>query len=270
MNEKNRPLSRKTVEDYKRELVSGHWPAHHQGIGIDSDGNLLDGQHRLTAISESGVSAPMQVTVGLDRAATFSVIDTGKRRSLTDALALHDDTLPNRAQVTALIRMLRIWSECDYPKIPERAAKITNTQQISLFEKYGREKLVESSSISSRARSVSIPSSALAAAHYLIVDAGNDSAFVRYAFIEPLLTGYPMTGLKDPRLALRGRLMREPNGTDHTRLGILAAIIVGWNAFVEDRSLAKIYIPSKQPFILNAPARFVTSYVAENSHNESP
>ncbi len=43
-------------------MREGHWDTTHQGIAIASDGTLVDGQHRLLAIVESGVTVRMNVT----------------------------------------------------------------------------------------------------------------------------------------------------------------------------------------------------------------
>lgn len=63
--EKNRTVSRRTVEAYAREMKAGRWQVTHQSIAFNEKGELIDGQHRLTAIVEADVSVKMPVTTGL-------------------------------------------------------------------------------------------------------------------------------------------------------------------------------------------------------------
>ena len=85
-NPNNRPLSKCNLEFLKSELKSGQWKLTHQGIAIAQDGSLIDGQHRLQAIKETGISAELLVTEGID-GEVFSVLDTGKKRSGKDVLS---------------------------------------------------------------------------------------------------------------------------------------------------------------------------------------
>jgi len=79
-NKSNRKVKVNKVNQYKRDMQNGNWPVTHQGIGFFEDGNLADGQHRLLAIVESGISVYMQVSFGMNRSAAW-VIDppTGRR-----------------------------------------------------------------------------------------------------------------------------------------------------------------------------------------------
>lgn len=60
-NTVNRPLKSTIVQDFSEALKRGEWRVSHQGVAIASNGRLLDGQHRLTAISNTGIAAPMTV-----------------------------------------------------------------------------------------------------------------------------------------------------------------------------------------------------------------
>jgi hypothetical protein len=82
-NTDNRPMRLHWVKALAGAIKRGEWKITHQGIGFDSDGILLDGQHRLAAIVMSGQAVQMPVTIGLDRAA-FSVVDVHTKRSIGD------------------------------------------------------------------------------------------------------------------------------------------------------------------------------------------
>jgi hypothetical protein len=86
LNTDNRPLRRSVVDGFKNTLLRGEYVSTHQGVAFSSAGVLLDGQHRLTAISELRDGAfEMLVVRGLSPAG-FKVMDIGVRRTAADAL----------------------------------------------------------------------------------------------------------------------------------------------------------------------------------------
>lgn len=84
-NAANRPLRPNVVEGFMNAYARGEWKVTHQGIAFSKEGVLLDGQHRLSFISElpDNVSIPLNVTTGQD-AATFDSIDIGFKRTMSD------------------------------------------------------------------------------------------------------------------------------------------------------------------------------------------
>lgn len=89
-NVENRPLRESTVEGLKAAYQRGEYVITHQGVAFDEDGNLIDGQHRLTAISQmpAGFVARMYVTTGLSKKA-FKAIDIGSKRTAGDVLRVN-------------------------------------------------------------------------------------------------------------------------------------------------------------------------------------
>ena len=86
-NTRNRKISEKVVLKYVEEIRAGDWKLTPSGIGFDSSGVLIDGQHRLAAVAKSGLAAPMLITLGLPTASQEKV-DRQRRRTLFDALYL--------------------------------------------------------------------------------------------------------------------------------------------------------------------------------------
>jgi hypothetical protein len=92
-NVHNRPLYEKTVESYAADMKRGFWALNNQGIGFDEKGTLIDGQHRLQAIVNSGATVPMLIVRGLsenfhDGHLTQETVDQGKPRMAGDILTL--------------------------------------------------------------------------------------------------------------------------------------------------------------------------------------
>ncbi len=86
-NTTNRKVSDAHVQRLARDMASGEWKLTHEGIAFDPSGILLDGQHRLWAIVESGVSIRMVVARGVPREAALA-INTGLTRTLSDNLKI--------------------------------------------------------------------------------------------------------------------------------------------------------------------------------------
>ena len=84
-NTNNRKVSQKHVDRLARDMTEGKWVLTHSGIAFGPDGTLLDGQHRLWAIVESGVSVAMFVWRNVEPEAMMT-IDCGKTRSMADIL----------------------------------------------------------------------------------------------------------------------------------------------------------------------------------------
>lgn len=87
LNKHNRHLYPTYVAKLKGALERGEWQETGEPIIISKEGILNDGQHRLSAIAESGIAAVCDVRFGIDRAA-FLATGTGKKRNAADALAI--------------------------------------------------------------------------------------------------------------------------------------------------------------------------------------
>ncbi len=79
----NRSIRPRKWKKYSQEMKSGYWKLSHQGIAFSKTGKLLDGQHRLLAIIDSGMTLPFMVTYGLDES-LFSKIDVGFLRTTSE------------------------------------------------------------------------------------------------------------------------------------------------------------------------------------------
>ena len=84
-NNDNRPLRKTHIRELASDMTEGNWQVTHQGIAFDISGRLIDGQHRLHAIIEAGVSIQISVTRGCS-ASSFSILDRGSNRSTSDIL----------------------------------------------------------------------------------------------------------------------------------------------------------------------------------------
>jgi len=82
LNGNNRPPIKSYISYLAQEMKAGNWRLTHQGIAFDSQGNLVDGQHRLYAIGVANKAIKMLVTTDLP-IGRFSIIDRGVSRSIS-------------------------------------------------------------------------------------------------------------------------------------------------------------------------------------------
>ena len=61
LNVSNRPLNRVTVNWYAQQMLNGHWTISGQTISISDRNTLMDGQHRLQAVVQSGCDVMFNV-----------------------------------------------------------------------------------------------------------------------------------------------------------------------------------------------------------------
>jgi hypothetical protein len=87
LNKINRPISQETVKGLAWDITHGKWQLTHQGIAFNRDLDLIDGQHRLTAVVAAGRAVPMRVSYNID--GDYSApIDTGRSRTAAHVLRL--------------------------------------------------------------------------------------------------------------------------------------------------------------------------------------
>jgi hypothetical protein len=78
------------VRAFADAMSRGDWTVTRQGIALDVNSVLVDGQHRLAAIVEADVAVDMTVFTEVNEG-TFDVLDTGKRRNAADVLAIEGE-----------------------------------------------------------------------------------------------------------------------------------------------------------------------------------
>lgn len=110
---KNRPLKQSKVKHIAKDIAEGRWAMNGESIVLDTDGDLLDGQHRLAALiyaaekllEDETLSIKSIIVSGVPRS-LFATFDQGEKRSLADVVAIDDHPYP--ADLAVAIRLLVI------------------------------------------------------------------------------------------------------------------------------------------------------------------
>lgn len=90
-NIRNRDVRQSRVDRYARDMRSGNWMLSNDAIVFDVNGDLINGQHRLWAVVESGETVPMLVARGYPPEAHMS-FDGGQLRNAADVMSLMGNT----------------------------------------------------------------------------------------------------------------------------------------------------------------------------------
>lgn len=90
-NTHNRNVRGRQITSMAADMRAGKWRLNGEALKFANDGTLLDGQHRLLAVIESGAEIEILVVRGMPRAFQ-ETMDAGSRRTFADVLKLRGET----------------------------------------------------------------------------------------------------------------------------------------------------------------------------------
>ncbi|WP_234442739.1 hypothetical protein [Streptomyces sp. FxanaA7] len=233
-NTSNRPLSKSTVQQLAGQIQRGEWQLTHQGIAFDEDDVLIDGQHRLAAIVKAGVTVPLTVTHGVPRTA-FTVMDTGRKRTGRDALALAGEA--NATHLAAALRGLHLYRTAPNSAWSGGSSVTSNDQLLNVLGEHPgvRDALHHGIALN---RGCRITVTAATIGWYVTSEARPD--IDQTAWEAGVVTGAHL-GPGDPRLTLRNTMLNLALGNAHRRRDDsrehLLYYLKAWNAWVEGRTI---------------------------------
>lgn len=250
LNEDNRPVKPSVLKQYIADMKNEKWHFTGDTIRISKSGRLLDGQHRLMAISQSGMPQKFNIQSGLENE-SFTVMDTGKLRNGGDALAIAG--YKNYNVMAGAIRFIINYSSIlqKVSKTLDNKNRISNDDVVQWTKAHDMELLEKCTSNSAifykRARFMS-PSS-FAALYFIFSRKDREMATV---FFEMLASGenmsrtsYSAVFLLRERLInmLQSRLaLKDPNNK-------YALVIKAWNFFRQGKEIkALTYNPEIETF----------------------
>ena len=227
-NNGNRSVSVTHVSRLAKLMESGKFELNGDTIRIDENGDLIDGQHRLTACVKANASFQSLVVRGLPRE-TFLTIDQGKHRSHGDTLSSSD--VKNGKDIAAALKIVERYFTS---RLPSGKINFTNGEMLVLLSKYPD--IVDAKSGVLHPKGLFSRSTAIAC-KYLF---RKKDAELAEQFFDLLISG---RDLKDgsPVYILRERLMRNAMGK--AKLGqeyIVALMIKSWNALRSGKELKNL------------------------------
>ena len=213
----NRPVSKARVRALIDDLRMGRWQTNGESIILDASLRLLDGQHRLQAVAESGIAITALVAVGVDPG-SMPTIDQGARRSAGDALAAAQ--LPRAKELAAACRWL--W-RLEHGAMRQVRVPLSNPELAPFVGNHPG--LTEALACGRPLRRV-VPESLGAALFWHFTRL---SASQAREYHTALTRGEGLTA-GHPALAVRRRALEERGPLTHAQVvGRAALLVLGWN-----------------------------------------
>lgn len=227
-NTHNRMIRQRHVDAMARDMENNQWRMNGEAIKIAKDGTILDGQHRLLAVVQSGVTITTAVVVNLDPE-DQDVMDSGRTRTFADILRLRGETYSH--EKAALVRKIIMWEQ---QSLRSNTLEITRQEMLDVFLSE-REEIEEAVVMAVRcANSMNAPRSVMSLVAYLLyqVDPEDADFFLsRAADGQDLVEGNPIYAL---RRALQNRLYVNSTVATYTILGLC---LKAWNAWRDGREV---------------------------------
>lgn len=236
-NKKNRQLRKNLVSYYAKQMKDGQWMLNGEGIIFNEEGILVDGQHRLAAVVESGVNVEMLVVRNADKD-SFATIDSGLSRKTSDIFFVKG--IPNATSISSIIsRYFKLtinWTLST--RVTSRKGSNTCSRQ-DLLNEYSKDEDFWQEIMrfaKSCYKSLRIMNTCDVGAYtaYLIKVKGHDRDKVYNFFDELLKKDIP----NNPMLAAyRRRLMNDRLATTHmSGMYRQQLLIKVWNYYVEGKT----------------------------------
>lgn len=232
-NEKrNRPKRLAHVAKFIGIIERGEWVLNGEPIILDKEGHLLDGQHRLSAIIETGKGVPMLVVLnGVPWKDVMKTVDAGRNRSIADVLSLSG--FSNTNALAGAIKWCYPPLMRGHSPTHQSLVSLTADQALGFLRGKGRELPTWVTRILPHAdalKTINISPSMICGLSFLFRQA--DSVMAD-KFIDLVAIG-PGTGQKDhPIHLLRNRLMAQSRSSKLTRSCTSAFLVIAWNHLVE-------------------------------------
>lgn len=227
-NTHNRNIRRRVVAAYAADMAAGKWRETGEGIKRSHDGTLLDGQHRLSAIVESGVTVRMLLVENLPPEIQEAV-DGGAKRKFSDILHLRGERHYNL--LGAVVRRAWYWKSGLRGSTGNYSP--TTSQLLVTLEEHPD--LRRSAEVVGQMKNATpIPGSILGVCHWLFntIDA-DDCEF----FFDRLGDGVNLAS-EHPIYVLRRTVLDGHNTKSRIAETVLTAYVIKtWNAYRDGRTI---------------------------------
>lgn len=238
-----RKVSLPTVSMYMQDMVAGRWSDDSTAICFNKAGELVNGQHRLTAVFECGCTIRFLVMFGVSDDAILRM-DSGRPRTAADQMHIHG--LKNANDVAAIIRPVLLYDAA--PGIVWTGATAALSKSAISDYAMSHDEMLQPivPQVATLRRAVpGFNKTAMGALAFLV---RRDSQEVNRwdEFVQGLLTG---AGLQvgDPRLAFRNFAM-APSKQSAWGAGQQSNLLAGlraWNRFASDGEMRLLRTPRR-------------------------
>lgn len=232
-NRKLRPLR---VAALKRDVLLGRWKGFNgETVKQGADGLWEDGQHRFTAIYQSGISVPMLVVRGVTEDARFT-IDAGAVKTYGDRLRMND--IAGAHALSPVVRRMWYWDIRRAYMASSREVSPTDLELEDYRLKH-EDELVRSLRAGEHARECWLTPTTLSTVAILLRRIDDDAAA---KFLHGLVTGAELKEV-DPIYVLRKRLLKESESEQRNYETRRALCFIAWNRWRDGDEITNLQLP---------------------------
>jgi hypothetical protein len=223
---RNRPIALNTIKRYEKALLENRWRLTGEPVIFSDDGVLLNGQHRLIACINTGVSFPTLVVFGISRD-SFKFMDRGLKRNVSHVFAI--EGIPNATLMAACVSWLdRIYNSNGFNR--GAATRPENEQFLDIYDRHKdlQNSTWVSNKISKEGERLISPA-LMTTLHYLFAKKDREEAD---DFMRKVITGIGITEEKEPENLIRKWLMKDNNQPGQVRNDVYRAafVVQAWNS----------------------------------------
>jgi hypothetical protein len=236
LNKDNRPVSTRQVKALAHEIKEGRWQINGDTIAFSAD-RLIDGQHRLMAIIESGIPVTTFVVRGI-ASESFLTKDTGNKRKTSDAMAILGVPWAKAVASAAL----KVWQYNTTKKIGGARRSPSTSELMELYEQHPD--ILRSVQFVGNKHRI-IQQSVAASLHYLFSRGDQD---VADKFMQDVLIGANLEP-EDPVFLLRQRLVDNVASKSKLPYPYVAALVIkAWNLRREGKTAKQLKCNADEAF----------------------
>tara|TARA_R100001129_G_scaffold8574_1_gene6072 strand:- start:18 stop:884 length:867 start_codon:yes stop_codon:yes gene_type:complete len=242
-NNNNRTIKQTNLNRLVKAIDNDEWQVTNQGIAFDSEGNLLDGQHRLLAIVKTGQALKIMVARNM-HPEIFNVVDTGTARMASDVL--HISGCGNSSKtIAAAIKNYIFYKK--YPSGSWSANGVTKPSHFEILETYNNDRELWdeiSTRINSHHCKFHFFNKSVAIVFYKLALEKNYSKREIEEFLNKFYEGSNLD-IDNPMLSFRNQLMQKAfrNRGSNTQRFLMNCFIRLFNMYLNDVKKTKFMAP---------------------------
>lgn len=240
----NRPRRSIRSAKYGRDMAAGRWTLNNDAVCFTSDGQLVNGQHRLQAVVDTETSVVMLIIRNMPLDAMVNM-DSGAKRTVGDALGLNGER--NTALLASITKQAMFVADGRIYRDSQIMAQAT-TSEIEDFL-IDHPELRDATSIASKYRgNIDTPPTAIGVAYWLISNRNGTSLAEHFISQVATRTNEP-AGSAILAVDSRLREIKRSNATFAVRNHVYL-LLKGWNHYAADRQVRVLPIKPKGDFRL--------------------
>lgn len=238
----NRNVNEHWVEALAFAMERGDWTEDGNSIKMDSNGHLIDGQHRLRAVIRSGKTLRMEVKSGFPHEAIHVIDSFTRARSTADVLTL--DGIPNSSVLASGVKTY--YKELRGVTSNSSAYRLSPAIALSVYNEHPgtwQEIIGMSHRINSNKRNrlaLLTRSDIVGFSAFLHFDKKHNLPKIE-RFFEQVCSSSPAENVSIEKLRL-ALIRNKMSNKSYTRDALRTMIVKTWNAYVTGKSIKSLQV----------------------------